>query len=300
MRQFVLPQDWDGRPELLVRGTRARYLLRVLRLREGDAFVGMDASGCRWLLSVLALPAETEALRLKVEPLSPGQAPSRLGDLRGGSGRRRSATGTAATAPVAVTGGPAAAGGAVPAERGADLPPTTLIQGLPKGAKMDLIVRQATEAGVARIVPLVSRRCAVPSARDAQQRLPRWERIVREALQQSGSAVPTRLDPPIDLETLISRFRPDSPGELRILFHETPLEQASLHGYLTETPERIVLCVGPEGGFAEDEAVALLEVGFRPLRLAGAILRAETAALFALASVNIVLSERSAWMPKPL
>ena len=54
-----------------------------------------------------------------------------------------------------------------------------------------------------------------------------------------------------------------------------------------------------EGGFAPEEVEFLIAAGFRPLRLAGAILRAETAALYAVAAVQVILSERSSWIPKP-
>jgi 16S rRNA (uracil1498-N3)-methyltransferase len=297
MRQFILPEDWNGGPECLVRSGRARYLARVLRLREGDTFVGMDGAGKRWLCSVRELGGEF--LRLAVEPLPPESLPAALRDLR----RDRRTPGasslqTDAKAPdiraESYTGEFGEAAWAPP--------PITLVQGLPKGAKMDLIVRQAAEAGVRRIVPLISRHCLSHSGKDAAAKLSRWERIAREALQQSGSTVPTRVESPVDLAALGAALGANEPsrGALRLLLHETPLAQASLHGYLTETPSEVVLCVGPEGGFAADEAAFLREAGFLPLRFAGAILRTETAALYAVASVNIILSERSSWMPKPL
>ena len=296
MRQFVLPEDWDGGPECFVRGGRARYLARVLRLGEGDNFVGMDGAGRRWLCSVRELG--DEVLRLAVEPLPPESPSAALGDLRGARGRSGAAS--LRTAVKAPGNGAESRTGALGGAAWAP-PPITLAQGLPKGAKMDLIVRQAAEAGVSRIVPLVSRHCVPRSAHDPAGRKSRWERIVREALQQSGSTVPTQVLAPVDLVGLVALLGAPDPerGELRLLLHEAPLAQASLHGYLTETPSRIVLCVGPEGGFAEDEVSFLREAGFRPLRLAGAILRTETAALVAVASANIILSERSSWMPKP-
>ena len=72
-----------------------------------------------------------------------------------------------------------------------------------------------------------------------------------------------------------------------------------MHGYLTGAPEALALCVGPDGGFSRDEVELLLAAGFSPLRLAGAILRAETAALFAVAAARVILSESSSWIPKP-
>jgi 16S rRNA (uracil1498-N3)-methyltransferase len=167
---------------------------------------------------------------------------------------------------------------------------------------MDLVVRQATEAGVSAVLPLLSARTvASDAAEGGGTRVARWERIVREALQQSGSDVVTRVLEPLELSALPTAL--DSlgirPSDPRILLHESPLAQSSMHGYLTEAPDAVVLCVGPEGGFAPEEIDYLLTAGFRPLRLAGAVLRAETAALYAVAAAQIVLSERSSWIPKP-
>ena len=128
----------------------------------------------------------------------------------------------------------------------------------------------------------------------------RWDRIIREALQQSGSSIRTEVAEPLSLAGLPEALaaRGLGPSDPRILLHEAPLAQSSLHGYLTETPKAIALCVGPEGGFAPEELDFLLDRGFQPLRLAGAVLRAETAALYAVAAAQIILSERSSWIPK--
>jgi 16S rRNA (uracil1498-N3)-methyltransferase len=179
---------------------------------------------------------------------------------------------------------------------------------------MDLVVRQATEAGVSVVFPLLSARtvasCAAQGAahdgpkgdEGSGPRLARWKRIIREALQQSGSERRTELNEALGLADLPAALaaRGIIPSDPKILFHEAPLAQSSMHGYLTEAPEAVVLCVGPEGGFTSEEVDFFLHEGFKPLRLAGAVLRAETAALYAIASAQIILSERSSWIPKPL
>jgi 16S rRNA (uracil1498-N3)-methyltransferase len=256
MRQFILPEDWDGGATCLIEGGRAHYMARVLRLGRGDSFPGRDAAGRAWTCAVLE--SEPGRVLLSVAPLEE--------DLRSDS-----------------------------------LPRILLAQALPKGAKMDLIVRQATEAGVAAVLPLVTSRSLPRADEAAGARVSRWERIVREALQQSGSGRRTELCEPLRLRDLPSALsaRGVSASDPRILFHEAPLAQSSMHGYLTGAPEAVVLCVGPEGGFAQDEVDFLLSEGFRAQRLAGAVLRAETAALYAIASAQIILSERSSWIPKP-
>ena len=166
---------------------------------------------------------------------------------------------------------------------------------------MDLIVRQATEAGVTALLPLISARSLSRGEEGGAARLARWERIRREALQQSGSRSVTSLREPLELAELPACLASLglSEADPRILLHETPLAQSSMHEYLTGTLESVALCVGPEGGFAQDEVDFLIAAGFRPLRLAGAVLRAETAALYAVAAARIILSERSSWIPKP-
>ena len=163
---------------------------------------------------------------------------------------------------------------------------------------MDLVVRQAAEAGVARIIPLASRR-SVARPKDDSSKTERWRRLITEGLQQSGSKINTSIEEGVELPDLIERLGPPAPGRLRLLLHEAPLAESSLHEYLSVAPEEIVLCIGPEGGFAPEEVESLRNAGFLPLHLPGAILRTETAALFAVASVAIILAERSSWIPSP-
>jgi 16S rRNA (uracil1498-N3)-methyltransferase len=269
MRQLILPEEWEGGATCLIEGGRAHYVSRVLRIGKGDSFQGRDSRGGLWTCSVLE--SNPGRVLFSVEPL--------IDD--------------------------APAEGIEAAVSAPSLPRIFLAQGLPKGMKMDLVVRQATEAGVSVVIPLLSER-AIPrgSPRGEEERGPRlarWERIVREARQQSGSGLRTEVLEPLRLEELPAALalRGVLPSDPKILLHEAPLAQSSMHGYLTGTPEAVVLCVGPEGGFAADEVDALLSEGFRPLRLAGPVLRAETAALYAVAAAQIILSERSSWIPKP-
>jgi 16S rRNA (uracil1498-N3)-methyltransferase len=263
MRQFILPEDWDGGPTCLLEGGRARYVARVLRLAPGDSFPGLDSRGRPWACTVTE--AHPGRLLLSVAPAPAPAAP-------------------AAGAP------------------GDELARIILVQGLPKGAKMDLVVRQAAEAGVYAVIPLLSARSLARGEESGPRRLERWERIVREAMQQSGSRTRTRVCEPVEPAELPAALAAQGlgPGNPKILLHEAPLAQSSMHGYLTGAPDAIALCVGPEGGFAPDEVDSLIREGFQPLRLAGAILRAETAALYAVAAARIILSERSSWIPKPL
>lgn len=282
MRQFVLPESWPGHGNCLVGEGQARYLLRVLRLAPGDSFAGLDGEGRRRECRVLE--TGKDMILLSVSDPLPGREDEVLEDARGSRGR----TGRAQARP----------GPAIDGARRLSVPRIVLVQALAKGPAMDLVVRQAAEAGVTRIIPVESRRSVV-KAEEGRGRQERWERILREGLQQSGSTTATRIDDICGLAGLGSALAPQGPGQIRLLLHEAPLAQTRLHEYLAGAPEEIVLCVGSEGGFDPDEVGVLEAAGFRPLLLPGAILRTETAALFAVASVEIILSERSSWIPSP-
>jgi 16S rRNA (uracil1498-N3)-methyltransferase len=172
-----------------------------------------------------------------------------------------------------------------------------LIQALPKGRKMDLIVRQATEAGVREIRPAFSRR-SVPRLEDPagrRNRRERWLRIAREAAQQSGGGRLPAIEEPAALEDILGREREQ--GELRLIFHQDRQEVRTLHAELACSPRWVTLLVGPEGGFAEEEVALARAQGFVPIALGRRVWRTETAALFAVAAVQTVLQEREAWKP---
>ncbi len=168
-----------------------------------------------------------------------------------------------------------------------------LLQCLPKGRKVDLIVRQATEAGVARIVLLVSEH-VVARPGDADGKSARLRRIAREALQQSGTPVLPQIEGPRSLESIVEA------GEdwgTALLFHEKPIEGASLHRLLAARPTTVSVLVGPEGGLSEREVALLRRAGFKPVHFPTGVLRVETAATYALGAVMTILQERDEWKP---
>jgi 16S rRNA (uracil1498-N3)-methyltransferase len=182
----------------------------------------------------------------------------------------------------------------------AALPPIILFQSLPKGEKMDLIVRQAAEGGLAEIVPFVSEFSVVKIA-NSGHKLSRWERIIKEARQQSGSATATAIRQPVSIDGLFEywdNLKMQQPGTFGLLFHHLPLAKASLHQYLGSSVETMVIAIGPEGGFSSAEAERFLAAGFKPFTVGGTILRTETAALYAQAAVRILLGEKDSWMMK--
>ncbi len=293
----MLPPDRKPGPTCEIRGERAHYLTRVLRLDVGDSFPAMDSGACLYDCSILES--------------SPGRV---LLSVQKAAGRPEQPTGVGnpfcqpqearVDSPLTASSGDYpehtfVAGSASPDLSG---PRIVLVQALPKAGKMDLIVRQATEAGVSLVLPVLSRHCVSrpEPGKDRASRRERWERVAREALQQSGSGIPTSVHDIVDLRelpALLDSLCTPAGERLCLLLHEAPLDSASLHGYLGSIPETIVLCIGPEGGFSPEERSFLLDGGFRVMHLRAAVLRTETAALYAVAAVQTIISERSAWKP---
>ncbi|HVP19841.1 MAG TPA: RsmE family RNA methyltransferase [Spirochaetia bacterium] len=170
-------------------------------------------------------------------------------------------------------------------------PSLTLLQCLPKGRKIDLIIRQATEAGVSRIALIESER-SIARASEDENRMERLLKIAREAVQQSGIARLPLIDAPRPLASL-----GDTAGQwgTALVFHEQRVADGTLHDLLAGRPERVSILIGPEGGLAPSEIDLLTGAGFRAAHLGGAVLRVETAAIYAIAAVQTILRERDAW-----
>ena len=158
----------------------------------------------------------------------------------------------------------------------ASTPRLTLYQCLCKGNAMDLIVRQAAECGIHRIVPVQS----VHSLPETRGRADRWERVIREALQQSGTRRVPLLAPALPLKEIPNDLHGRGIG---LFFHQAPLANKTLHEYLSTYSEEIALVIGPEGGLSEAEVALLAEAGLGAVYLGASVLRVETAALSAIA-----------------
>jgi 16S rRNA (uracil1498-N3)-methyltransferase len=163
------------------------------------------------------------------------------------------------------------------AARGAESPlAITLVQAVPKGDKMEAIVRAATELGVTRVLPALAVRTIVrlEPAR-WRERARRWQRVAREAAKQCGRATVPDVDLPRPLEDCLAAT---AEAGLRLCLWEG--EAPPLADVLAATaapPATAALVVGPEGGLAREEVEQARAHGFR---LAGAgprVLRTETA-----------------------
>lgn len=170
----------------------------------------------------------------------------------------------------------------------------TLVQCLPKGKKMDLVIRQAVEAGIKEIIPVLSDH-AVPrfeNDKDLEKKRLRWEKIAIEAMQQSGSSILPVIHKAVKMDDLPSLWNNRGPG---LYCHQKRIDDNSLHLYLNGTPSNVCIVIGPEGGLSDRELSLLDTAGFRPVYLGDNVLRTETAALFATAAVKVILLENNVW-----
>ncbi len=293
--RLFIEREWIDAGSRRVRLPRdqARYLRTVLRLRAGAPLTLFDGSG-REYLAVLRGTDRREATAEIVRVAGPAAA---------AAGRE---AGPGEPAPAGADRCGSAATGPAGTEEAARVPTPrcrlVLAQGLVKGDRVDLVVQKATELGASAIHPLSTRRAVPRPADGGGSRLARWRRIAVEAAEQCGRVDLPEVHPVEPLEAFLAR---PFPGALRLCFHEgaarglgevEPLRKLLRSGSSLSGPPRgdervaayptdrtVVAMIGPEGGFDPDEAEAARAAGFRWVGLGPRVLRAETAALAALA-----------------
>lgn len=162
----------------------------------------------------------------------------------------------------------------------------TLYQGIPASDRMDWVVEKATELGVARIVPVLTRRTVLKlQGERRERRWQHWQRIVLAACAQSGRNDLLEVLPPLPWAEALVHAQGD--GGLHLLCH--PEAPTTLTECLRQqAPEQLALWVGPEGGWEANEYTEALRAGVHPVRHGALTLRSETAGL-ALAAASSAL-----------
>jgi 16S rRNA (uracil1498-N3)-methyltransferase len=161
----------------------------------------------------------------------------------------------------------------------------TLVQGIARGERMDLVVQKATELGVAAIVPVVTARSVVRLDGDARERkLAHWRGIAVAACEQSGRArIPAIAEPAALAEHLGAR----GPATRLLLVPDAPVSLVEAARGLTA----VQVLIGPEGGLEDEEVAAALAAGYHACRLGPRILRSETAAITAIAVLQTIAGD---------
>lgn len=166
----------------------------------------------------------------------------------------------------------------------------TVAQSLPKGDKMETVIQKCTEIGAVSFIPFISERTIVQyDAKKESKRLERWNKIAKEAAEQSHRNTVPEVAQPLAWKQLLPAFRNydavyfcyEKEEGLQLRDALRPFMQA----LPADRPPRVLLLVGPEGGFSEEECRQAEEAGAASVGLGKRILRCETAGMVALACI---------------
>ena len=168
--------------------------------------------------------------------------------------------------------------------------PVILLQGVPKGEKMEFIIQKCVELGISGIVPVMTERTVVrfDTKQDAEKKVARWQKIAAEASKQSGRGIVPFIGNVVKFKDV---FR-ETDGGLRIIPYENEHDR-TLKALLREKlpADKIYVFIGPEGGFSMQEVEACVEEGFTPVTLGNRILRTETAGMATLAAIRYEIGD---------
>ncbi len=154
--------------------------------------------------------------------------------------------------------------------------------------KFELVLQKLTEVGAAAVVPVLTARSLVREPPD-DRRQTRWRAILREATEQCGRGVVPELLPTVDLPHAIEC----AAGEGRVVMAYEGERRGTLREALDGAPRTVSLFVGPEGGYAPEEAAAAGQAGAYLVTLGPRVLRTETASPLLAALVLYELGDLS-------
>lgn len=267
MRQFVAQENFDSKGLLTVRGRDYRYFKSVLRLAAGDMVSVRTPDGKLYNSTVCKIDETGRKIVLQICAMTPGS-----GDLNEDSAQENQ--------PVV--------------DNGIEW---QLFMFVPKSSKFDLVVRQATECGVAKIIPVRSE-FSQSGAEKMNFRGERLERIIKEARQQSGSAVDTVVEDCISVEELCRRWTEKKDEScFGCVLYERSEKTKGMHQALQNCGElkKCALVCGAEGGISPEEIEMMSQAGIVPVHFETNILRCETAALYGMAALQSAVTEIKKW-----
>ena len=158
----------------------------------------------------------------------------------------------------------------------------TLVQAISSGERMDFTLQKSVELGVRAIQPIISERCVVRlSGERADKRVQRWQDIVIAACEQSGRSIVPTVQPIVSFSDYLRQM----PPELHLMMS---LRRATTLRDITPAPQTLRLMIGPEGGWTPAEEQAALAAGVQTITLGKRVLRTETAAMAAMAAMQVL------------
>lgn len=264
-RFYINPDDIQGDMATMI-GQDAKHLANVLRLVSGNMVELADGNGTHYLSEIETATSRKVIFKIMDKRFLEAESPAYI----------------------------------------------TIAQAMVKEKKMDLIIRHLTELGIREWLPFfASRSVPCPDSSSKNQahfpipksganrkgrdaRVDRWERIARESIKQCGRSLLPLIRQPMSFDQTISE---SEVYDERILFWEkatTPIDE--IRERLSKTPDavgekKIIVMIGPEGGFSEQEIDVALQNGFHSFSLGNRILRAETASIAASALVQNIFGD---------
>jgi 16S rRNA (uracil1498-N3)-methyltransferase len=244
MRRFYLPTLTESDRTVTLRGEEFHHLAQVLRLKPGDTVTLFDGKGQSYLGRIEALTQNEARVTIREKLKIGRESPLEL----------------------------------------------VLGQGAAKADKMEFVIQKATELGVSRIIPLITSRTVVQlSGGGSARKIERWRRIALEAVKQCGRSRIPDVDEPQPFSEVLKSWE----GFLKLTPWEgseprPPTDEGKTARPLREvlrergSQNKVILLIGPEGGFSFEEVDEARSAGFIPVSLGPRILRTETAAVTAL------------------
>lgn len=159
----------------------------------------------------------------------------------------------------------------------------TIVQSLVKEQKMDYILQKTTELGVSEIIPYMATRSIIKLDNKQDKKVERWQKIVKEASEQSKRNYIPIVRNPITLSNLVNLS--DYDMKFLCTVNENSQNIKKLLSNVTGNV-RMLFVIGPEGGFSEEEESKMIENGFISLSLGSSVLRTETASTFIMSVIR--------------
>lgn len=271
MRQFVIETEPDSKGMIYLSGKDFKYIRQVLRLNTGD-MIKVACKAKTFDTTLCSIDDNKKKLVLQVCDTQP--------DVQ------------------------------VQEKPDSSKPEFWLLQFIPKPQKMELIVRQAVENGTSVIIPVMGEYTQKGSENILGKKSERIDRIIREARQQSGSPVETKVLDPVTLTEalrIISEKEEDvraaDKSSVKISLYERNVDSVTMHEAVSSTATAkktgfAVAAIGCEGGISPDEINLLKEAGFSTVHFDVNILRCETASLYGMAALQTTVLEFEKWQLK--
>jgi 16S rRNA (uracil1498-N3)-methyltransferase len=251
MYHFFTETEFFMDTEAVITGPDVNHIKNVLRMKPGEKILLSDGKGTNCLCEIEKLESDKVTAKILPEEVDDTELPVNV----------------------------------------------TLYQGLPKGDKMEFIVQKCVELGVSRIVPVEMSRCVMkldPKKEEAKRK--RWYGISESAAKQSKRMIVPEISKLMKFKDAVAEAKS---ADLALVPYEDS-ESLSGAGGMELTRKLIgglkpgqtaAVFIGPEGGFSDAEIEFARENGFKTVTLGKRILRTETAGLFVMAAMGLLLEE---------